>query len=377
MKHITARQEDPDSKEGYIAALKDSALVASRIYREITPNMPVSELTYLFAALTAFGDHGAFLAFKLLLKKQVDPEVLLPLINESPESQRLAFVDQYLQAEPEIRLCYAQLFMGILKGISSRRPVVLFFAGLFDQKRDFDPFLTHLNPVLWDSGALMDNEIASESPEAIIIGLKALAMVKGTIPSKILVDVLEGQDVLKIRMTVYTLIEAGSKGEYPKLFEPLWQRFCRSCGTDKTEAVACFRALVVCCRRPVYELMDKVKAQCPAILPDVLNPISQLSRISFFFIQDMALNIEKYRTAHVDINRACMLGMAKKRPERVIKILSRAAKGQQSDAAAFMEKVRQLLLEEAQGIKSQFGMTAPSTGKPHYSLLTDDEKRDF
>jgi len=374
LKNITARLEVSDQKDGYLAALKDSALVSSRIYREITPYMPLSELKYFFAALTAFGDHGAFFAFKLLLKKGVKEEVLLPLIEESPESQRLAFVDQYLQAEPDTRRHYADMFKGILERIKGRRPVVLFYAGLFDQKRELDPFLNHIDPLLRDSGAFMENEIASASPDVFIIGLKALAMVNGKIASQILIETLENQDVLKIRMAVYTLIEDASKGQYPGVFKPVWRHFCRSCSKDKTEAAACFRALVVCDRLPLSELMDRVKAQCPDIMPDVLKEITQLSRISFFFIQDMALNGEKYRTGHSDINRACMLGMVKKRPERVIKILTRAAKGQTSDTTEFLEKTKQLYLKEAQGIKSEFGMKVPSTGKPRYSLLTDTEK---
>ena len=107
-----------------------------------------------------------------------------------------------------------------------------------------------------------------------------------------------------------------------------------------------------------HNVLEIVRKQYPTLMPDIHIEISTLSRISFFFIQDIALNRKKYLDDNFEVNLACVLGMIKKRPERVVKLLkhydSHSKDSLRMDVTRFMEKTKQLFQQERQSIETQF-----------------------
>ncbi|MBU2627092.1 MAG: adenylate cyclase, partial [Proteobacteria bacterium] len=311
---------DPSDKKQCLKGMKASASVCTRLYSHINPDMTFNELSYFFKILLEFGGKGAYFAFKAVYKGFVSVSAMEKIIFTVSETGRLALVDQYLQTDPSIRFKFGLSFNRILKSIKQRKPVIAFYASLFDRQRDADPFLNNIHPDLRDPDQIIFKEIGSPSPEIKIMGLKALAMVVTKISSEMLLDILATEEVKKVRIAIYNIIENSSMGSYPELFYPILELFYKC---DKQEAFHAFKALVVSGKLPLYAVLELVRDNYPALMPIINIEISALSKISFFIIQDIALNKEKYLNANFDVNLACVLGMIKKRPERVVKILKK------------------------------------------------------
>ncbi|MCD4719881.1 MAG: class I adenylate cyclase [Desulfobacula sp.] len=349
---------DPSDKEQYLKGMKESASVCSRIYAHINPDMTFKELSYYFKTLLEFDGKGAHFAFKAVYQGLVPMGAMEKIIFTISEPGRLAFVDQYLQTCASIRLKFGFSFNRILKSIKQRKTVVQFYADLFDMQRDADPFLNNINPDLRDPHQIISNEIQSQSPEIKITGLKALAMIVTKIPSELLLDILAIEEVKKVRITIYKIIEKSSMGVYPEVFYPILELFYKC---DKQEAFHAFKALVVSGKLPLYTLLEMVRDNYPTLMPVINIEISALSKISFFIIQDIALNKEKYLNSNFEVNLACVLGMIKKRPERVVKILKKydddSRDSVRMDVTRFIEKTKQLLTQEKSSIETQFDPT--------------------
>ena len=362
---ITKKLSSPVDSEVYRDGKNDAVLVSGPLYHQIAPDLPFAEVSFLLSALFSLGDTGAFFAFRVLYSRRVASDVIKKCIQEADEYQRLVFVDQYLQASPSVRLRFSPLFKFILETIKNRQPVIRFYASLFDRKRDPDPFLSNLKPALRDPRMIIDTEIASHSPTEKVMGLKALSMIQSRIPGRILVEALNQQEVKKMRLAVYHLIEDSSMGTYPELFDAVFQHFLSA---DPSEAVQAFKAMVVSGRQPVYKLLELIRKRRPEILPNIFIEVSLLSRISFFVIQDIALNKEAYLGENFDANLACIFGMIKKRPERVIRILKeyeeRSVQGVQIDISGFIKTTSLLLKKEKLGIEKGFRAVAAGLEKP-------------
>ncbi len=364
-------------KESPNAAMKASSLISSRIYHVIVSNQKSKHLAYLFTALTAFDEHGSFFAFKLLVRGTLDPEDMLSMMCSLPEMQRLGVVDEYFRAAPSVRLRYASLFKAVLKSITRRETMTFYYARLFDRQGSADPFLfANIDPALRDPDRLLEKDIQSTSPNEVICGLKALAMISDEVPSQVLVDLLEGQDVKNIRLTVYRLIENGPLGQYRRLGELLWETLCRFQRRDMDEAVCVFRAIAVGCGLPLFPLMDKVKTVCPELLPGICDEIKGLSRLSFLFIQDIAVNRDKYVNAHPMVLRTLILHMVQKRPERIIRLLLNELK-EKKTSSPFVEHLNRLLRKETADIKAQFDLKEAFPKNVRYTRLSTEEKRHF
>ncbi|MEH0021042.1 MAG: class I adenylate cyclase [Desulfobacter sp.] len=344
--------DDPEARK---KGLSEATWVSARIYHRISADMHVADMGLLLSTLLCLGERGAFFAFKALYLERLSMDVVAKCLLGAGEYERLVFTDQYLQAPPDIRLRFAGLFRKTLAGIKTREPVVTFYASLFDLKRDVDPFLNNIPFKLRDPDSIIGKEVASMSPANRIKGLKALAMMRAHIPAPLLVSTLEDEEVKKVRMAVYSLIENSSMGQYPELFDPVFVHFKAA---DATEAVNAFKALVVTGKMPLHQIMGLVRKANPDILPSICIEISELSRISFFAIQDIALNKDKYLGENYDINLACVFGMIKKRPERVVRILKAyETQGDQSlkiDVSEFLSKTTRLLKKEKQSIEAGF-----------------------
>ncbi len=353
---ITKLLSDPYDSKTYLKGMKASASICSRIYAKIYFGMPFNELGSLFKILLVFKGKGASFSFQAVYTGLVSVETMQKVIYTIPETSRLAFVDNYLQTSPDIRLKFGFSFKKILRSIKQRDIVVKFYADLFDAKKDADPFLNNINSDLRDPDQIISNEIKSLSLGKKIMGLKALSMIAAKIPADLLLNILESQEDKKVRIVIYNIIENSSMGVYPELFYPILQLFYKC---DKEEAFHAFKALIVTGKLPLYKLLGLVMDKYPSLMPVINIEISTLSKISFFFIQDIALNREKYLNSNFEVNLACVFGMIKRRPERVVKILKKyddeSNDSQRMDISRLIKKAKYFLDQEKFSIETQFG----------------------
>ena len=351
-KNIETPLENKSLRQAQAEAFQGAAL----IYRKILAQMVFADKSVLIRALMNIGSIGAFFAFKAIYLERVSPDVIKKCIKDLDDWPRLILADQYLQAAPAIRLRFVNLFCYVLAGVKQRRAVIWYYADLFDRGRDVDPFLNNIDASLRDPFLIEADELLSLDPQVRIAGLKAISMMRSRVPLQVFKRALTQETVKKVRMTVYSLIENSSFGLYPELFEPVFQQFQNA---QTNEAVSAFKALVVTGRYPFHKLMDMVRAAYPSVIPIIHMEISELSRLSFFALQDIALNKGAYQGENYDVNLASIFGMIKKRPERVVRILKENIKICGSDRIRkevdrLMVKTQNLLLKERKSIAAPF-----------------------
>ncbi|MCG8564206.1 MAG: pentapeptide repeat-containing protein, partial [Desulfobacterales bacterium] len=347
--------DKPGEQDAHVRGLKQAALVSDRLYQHMQPEMPFNDISFFLKSLLGLGDHGAYCVFKALFRGVVSESNLRKFIHTMPESRQLAFVDQYLMSTPEIRLKYVGLFRPILTQLTDREAVVGFYSNLFDQGRDSDPFLGNIPEGLRNSDDILKTEMVSLSPGLRIKGLKALAMIREKIPHRLLLEILEHEEVKKVRTAVYQIIANSSLGHYPELYETILERLENT--SDNQEGLDAFKALVVTGAMPVYKLLNRVKEKSPEILPSIHMEVGKLSRLGFFIIQDIAAHREEYEGDHFDVNMACVLGMIQNRPERVVRAMKKynaeSRKSLKMDVDGFVKKTRRLFSKERQSIEAQ------------------------
>ncbi|MCG8552844.1 MAG: pentapeptide repeat-containing protein, partial [Desulfobacterales bacterium] len=348
--------ETPLENKPLKQAQADAYQGAALIYRKIFMQMAFSDKSILINALMNIGSIGAFFAFKATYLERVSQDVIKNCIKGLDDRLRLLFADQYLQADPAIRLRFAGLFRHVLAGVKQREAVTWYYAGLFDRGRDVDPYLNNIDAGLRNPSLIEENELLSMEPRDRIAGLKAISMMRSKVPLHIFKKVLTQETVKKVRMAVYGMIENSSLGQYPDLFEPVLQRFQNA---KTNEAVGAFRALVVTGRYPFHKVMEMVRDRYPSIIPIIHMEISALSRLAFFALQDIALHKNAYQGANYDVNLACIFGMTKKRPERVVRILKEnmdicGSERTRSEVDKLLAKTQNLLLRERKSIAAPF-----------------------
>ncbi len=346
---------DPLDKKQYAAGMKKSVSLCARIYACIEPGMAFDELSFFLKTLLGMSGKGACFAFKALRQGLVSIDDMERLIFTVPESERLAFVDEYIQASPDIRLKFGSIFKRILESIQQRDCVVKFFAGLFDRQKDVDPFLNNIHFDLRDPGQIISNEIRSQLPETRATGLKALAVVVTEISPDLLIDILIKEESEKNRIAIYNIIEESSVGTYKAVAYSILQLFYQR---SKKEALHAFKALVVTGRFAPHTLLRMIRNNYPSLLPLIYNEISGLSKFSFFMIQDIALNQDQYLNSNFQANLACIFGMIKKRPERIVKIFIKYTAGykdaDRTAVTSFVKKTKQILAQEKKSIAAKF-----------------------
>ncbi len=383
VKTIQKQLRNPDDPEGYLSGLQSSAMVSAKIYQQITLDIPFNDMNFFLNILLGLGDNGAYFAFKAVYQEHISLESLNKVLQTLGQAERLLFVDQYLQTTPADRLKFGKLFKRILNAITLREPVIEFYANLFDRKRDADPFLNNICFDLRNPETIIQKEIASVSPAVKIMGLKALSLIEAKIPVQLLVEAIEDEEVKKVREAVYSIVEESSMGLYPELFDPILKHFYQQ---GRQESINAFKALIVTGKMQVHELFRLVRDTYPEIMPFIHIEIASLSRISFFVIQDIALNKTRYQQENFDINLACILGMIKKRPERVVKILNRygeqSEKGIKIDLTGFVKKTKKMLQKEKEHIQApfdtlvaQFKRKPVKPKRPFASVLQDPIKK--
>ncbi len=355
---------DPDDKEKYLRGMKASASVCYRLYEQIKPGMPLKEAGYFFKLLFDFEGKGPYLALKTAYNGIISPVAMEQMMNTFSDLKRLALVDQYLQETPGARLRFGFSFIRILKSVKQRDAVINFYASLFDRQRDADPFLYNISEELRNPDKIQSTELRSQVPEIKIRGLKAMAMISSKIPSDLLNRLLSMEDNRKIRLVIYEIIEKSFMGTYADVFYPILEILYKC---DLEEAFQAFKALVVAGKLPLYTLLEMVRDNFPLLMPMIHKELSTLSRMSFFVIQDMALNKEKYQITNLDVNLSCILGIIKKRPERVLKILKNydnvTNDNIREDVTRFIEKTNSFLLQEKKSIETEFEYIVQKLGK--------------
>ncbi|MCG8643051.1 MAG: class I adenylate cyclase [Desulfobacterales bacterium] len=327
---------------------KSVTLICARIYALIRSDMCPDVFFFLFTALLTFGPEGCRFAFKAVRKGLVSVPDMEQLVAVVPEADRLSFVQHYLEASPDIRLKFGCSFRRILVSLRRRDTVIRFYAGLFDRQKNADPFLHNISVQLRSPGQIISGEIRSPHPELRIIGLKALSMIKGKIHADLLINLLADEKDEAVRITIYNIIEASAVGYYRELCYPILRFFYER---KEAEAIHAFKAMIVSGKLPPYRILKMVSAKYPSLLPVIHSEISTLSRFSFLFIQDIALNQKEYEDVSFDANLACVLGIIKKRPERIIKLFSRNSACDREASVAV--KARSLLAKEKNSIVSE------------------------
>ncbi len=132
VKQIGLLLSDKKKSLRYKKGMTESALFSARIFNRISPETPSREIDFFLRLVLELGGKGPSFAFKALYKGIINSDSMEKNIDSVSETGRLAFVDQYLQARPSVRLKYGATFKNILNTIRSREPVIEFFASLFD-----------------------------------------------------------------------------------------------------------------------------------------------------------------------------------------------------------------------------------------------------
>ncbi len=336
-------------------AMMDSATICFRIYSMLQATQALKEQHFYFKTLLSTQGKGAWYAFKALTMNRISLGDAEKIIMTLPENYRLDFIDQYLRSGPSTRLKFAGAFKRILSSVQSRKEVIHYYARLFDRKANADPFLQNLESSLHDPHQVLLREIRSSVADIRIIGLKALAMMAPFIESEVMLDLLACEENQEARIVIYNIIERSAFGQYPALFHPILEMMGRITNSEQLHALP---ALMVSGKLPLFTVFGIIRDNWPELMRPLLDKLSMLDRLSFLVIQDIALNRDQYRQQNVDINAACLFGLIKKRPERVVRVLKQFD-NESNDLlrlgiTAFIEKTRSLLEKEKQSISSRF-----------------------
>ncbi len=355
---------DPSDQEQYLNGMKASAEVCSYIFPRFTFGISLEEQRNYFKIMLMLEGNGAHFALKTVYMNLVKISVVEKTVLNMPEVYRLRFIGEYMRATPGIRLKFGEPFRRMIKSIKDRKAVVKFYAGLFDTNQDADPILYNIAPELRDPRQIISQYVQSKSPVIINRGLKALAMTTPKISIDLMLGILRKEKDPVVRKTLYKIIENSTLGSYPEMFYPIMELLEKS---DVQESVYAFKAMIVSGKLPLYELLDLIKEKHPTLMGHIYKEIAKLSKISFFFIQDIALNRELYLKSHMEINLAAAFGMIKKRPERVVTIIKHHIDKSeiqiQKGLSQFVKKADQLLNKEKLSIVKKFKRIAQKIEK--------------
>lgn len=341
--------------EELLYALKESALFSARIYNALKPDFSAQEIRFYIEALLESGGRGPFYAWKFWRNSGLSKETLKTIALSVPERGRLLLADQYLNSSSVVRRTFAAEFKKILQSINSQKSVVEFYAWLFDKGRYADPYFHYLNPELTNPETIISRYIKSSDSRKKSDGVKALSMITTKIETSLLIGLISDKEHSMVRKAVFNVVEKSPAGAYSKLFDNIYKFVC---APDRTEALAAFRALVV--SRPFFlsKLIIRISEDAPELMDDIIEEISLLSRLSFFFIQELASNKIHYPDKIMDVYKGLVHGMIMKRPERVLKILERYEDC--SDDATRMavfnlaRKINEALSQEKKEINAEF-----------------------
>lgn len=354
---------NPADKSTLLDAIKESSVFSARIHNKLTSDLSVPEIKYYLEILLESGGRGPFYAWKFCQSKFISIYMLKNIIDNISETGRLALVDQYLGSSPLVRRKFGIEFRRLLKGITARKVVIKFYASLFDMKREADPFLNNISLRLRDPATIISKELKSSDLNEKADALKALSMIAGKIDPRLLADLLKNKADPLLRKTILTIVENSSIGTYSELADPIFEIVCNS---SDEEAIAAFRALVISSSSPLYQQIDRIRENALWLMPQILDELSLFSRVSLLFIQELVNNRSVYLDTNRDIYKALVLGMIKKRPERILEILNSfddlSHDGIRMSLLTLSRKIEQLMSMETKEISSGLKQLIHSPG---------------
>lgn len=346
---------DPDDHQAVQQAMHASDHICCRLYSCLKPDLALNEQSIYLKLLMATKGKGAAYAYKALYLQRINLTAAMKIILTLPETDRLEFVDQFLQSSASVRLRFGKHFKQILTSIKEKDTVVRYYARLFDLKRHTDPFLQHIDPYLRDPEQIMLRQVRSGSAAVRVTGLKALSMIVPKVSPDLLEELINNDDSRQVRITIYKIISQSTQGTYPDLFYPTLEIMGK---TDDTEKFFAFKALVAAGKLPLYTVLEIIRDSHPQLMPRIQHEILQLGRLAFLIIQDIALNKSHYIEKNLDVNRMCIFGLIRKRPERIVRILKQFDNVPDDPVrmgiTRFIEKTKKLLAKEKQGIVTRF-----------------------
>ena len=353
-------------REDFFRAVEQSSLFSARMYQRLTFDQPVQEMKYHLELLLESGGRGPFYAWRFCQDKKLSEEMLKNILCALSETAKLALVDQYLVSTPLVRRKFGPLFRQMLGSLQERAQVITFYASLFDRQRDADPFLDNIPLSLRNPRTITENELVAGDVGRQIKALKALSRMVSRIDPKMLSLLFTRSRSASLRKTVLTIVENSYPGTYPELAEPVMATLADG---NQNEALAAFRALAVCRTMPLPRLVDRVKKRAGWLMPAICKELSSFSRISLLFINDVLNSKRVYLETNREVYKALVLGMVKKRPERIIDLLDDFGdiSGDSDRMAAFelSRKIEILFLEEKNAIASwKEGLVEQSSPSP-------------
>jgi len=333
--------------------IHDSSVFSARIHEAMKPDLPVHDLRLYMEILLEVGGRGPFYAWRFYQSGIIPVNTLKNIVSTISEYGQLALVSEYLRSTPCVRRRFARHFKSILHGIRTPMLVIQFLADLFDRNLPSDPFLANLNPELRDPLTLLSMEFDKGDSQQRARAIKAMAMMVPRIAPGLLLSLLSLEQDEMVYSAVLSVVEVSPRNAYPELCQILMDRVC----TQENDDLCWFRALVVSTPASLLGLVHTIRIKAPHLMKAILDELSTLSKISFLFVEEIAVNRNSWLRRNMDIYKALVYGMIKKRPERVIKLLETASKGAGPGISKVLvdltAKVGAALLKEKEEIRVQ------------------------
>ena len=308
-------------KDLYSKAIQESDCFCSKIFFLVTTDISLSDLNFYFKTLIKSNGKGPLYAWKICYLGLISKHAFKALLPSLSDGEKLILVDQYLKSSPQIRREWALEFKRMLNKIKNKKEIVNFLSDIFNKNKDIEPFLFNIALLRNTDKSLLADMQSSKSTQKVKI-LKAASLIYDSLDINLLIDCLENKEDPNIRLVALRIIEFSAIDVYsqPVLTNCLLTIFKNH---NSKEAFLAFKALVVTRSIPLFKLFLAVIKSRKDILLDVLEEISSFSRISFLIIQDVAQNKKEYLKHNALVFKALILGVVRRRPERVIKIIKK------------------------------------------------------
>ena len=339
----------------YLELIGRSDTFCARIYREMVSGALESDFYLYFTTLIESKGRGPFYAWKILCRGYLSARNFLSLLDTLSDEDKLSLILQYIDASPLIRRRWAVVCKKLIAGIENRHAVLTLFADLFDTGREPDPVLYTL-PFLNNPERLLYEDLYSSDPQKRCRALKAGSYILEKMDPYFLANILRTETDKNIRITALKIIENSTAGTYASIWPDIMKLIYTG---SREEALTAFRAIVVADDKDLPGLLESIHLNRNELMTDILDEIAGFSRISFFFVQDIAFNRKKYSRIHLGVHRACILGITKKRPERVLNVLKEFRNHSDDDLRMNVNRFHEKVGRYLAGEREEIG-TAPS-----------------
>jgi adenylate cyclase class 1 len=339
----------------YLKAIQESDCFASKLFIQIKKDTSLSELNYYFQNLIKLNGQGPFYAWKVCSSGLISRQKFKTMVQSLSDGEKLLLTDQYLQSSPQTRREWSFDFKRMLQKINSKKEIVDFLSDIFDTNKDIDPFLLNIPLLKNENQSLLKDLYSSDSVKKGKT-VKAVSLIQDSLDIDFMVDCIKNKKDKSLRIVILKIIEFSSTGTYPQeVLTDLLLNILKKNNAD--EAFHAYKALLITKCIPLYKLFLIVIKFRKDILLDVLNEVSSFSRVSFFIIQDVAQNKKEYLKHNALVFKAYILGVVRKRPERVISILRKFEDHPndlvRAQVSEFTEKISHFLEKEKKDIEKE------------------------